>query len=567
MGHPRHPFFVVLLGSLIAPSAVATDPFVDVGNEVGLDFVHFNGMSGELYLAEVMGAGGALLDYDRDGDLDVYLVQGSMVASNAPVDSALVPTRYPLPLIDRLYRNDSYLTSRGEVVVRFRDVTEQSRLAATGYGMGVAVGDVDNDGWVDIYLTNLGANQLWYNNRDGTFSDGTSPGSTGDPRWSVPGVFADFDGDGWLDLFVGNYVAWSPEVHKTCTTQAGARDYCSPQAFEAQPDLLLRNRGGTFEEVVRGTSGISVGPALGAVAEDFNSDGLIDLYVANDGEANQLWMNQGDLRFVDQAMLAGAAVNAAGQPEASMGAVAADLDGDGDVDLFLTHLERETNTLYVNDGAGLFEDRSRTAGVGMESWRETGFGAAALDYDGDGILDLVVVNGAVTTLEEQRSDFELLPLRQRNQLFRGLGGGRFEDVTATAGKAFEHVEVSRGLAVGDVDDDGDTDMLVTNNAGPARLLLDVGEGNARWLGAQVLGPAGRPALGAQVLFDVGEGTSRVRRVRTDGSYASASDPRVLVTFGDETKEVSVTVRWPHGMARRWLGIPTGGYVVLPMPAS
>lgn len=555
---------IALVWVAILARSHAAEPFVDITTETGLDFIHFNGMSGELYFAEMMGAGGALLDYDGDGDLDVYLVQGRMLGEEKAVEDAVFAPHHPVPLTDRLYRNDLHVTPGGETVVQFTDVTESSGLVATGYGMGVAVGDADNDGLPDIYVTNLGSNQLWHNNGDGTFTEVTARAGADDSRWSVPAVFTDFNGDGWLDLFVGNYVDWTVRTHKTCTSESGARDYCSPQAFASEPDLQLINRGGTFEDVTREAGLLTAyGPALGAAAEDFNGDGRIDLYVANDGEANQLWLNGDGEGFVDEALLAGAAVNEEGQPEASMGIAAGDIDDDGDVDLFLTHLERETNTLYANDGSGLFEERSRASGLGMSSWQMTGFGTALVDYDGDGVADLVTVNGAVTIIEEQLGEGDPLPLRQRNQLYHGLGGGRFEEVTAKAGVAFEPLEVSRGLAVGDVEGDGDTDLLITNNAGPARLLVDPDTVNGRWLGLRVLGPGGRDALGARVVITAGRGPRRVRSVRTDGSYASASDPRVLVSFEESVKRVSVDVRLPGGQTHRWLDLPSGHYVTLP----
>ena len=297
---------------LLAVPAVAEDAFVDVAPQVGLDFVHFNGMSGELYFPEMMGQGGALLDYDGDGDLDAYFVQGAMLGPGKTLADALVPLRGPLPPRGRLYRNDLALNSDGSRSVRFVDVTEASGLHALGYGMGIATGDIDNDGWVDLYLTNYGPNQMYRNNGDGTFTDVTA--RTGDPRWSVSASFFDLDRDGWLDLYVANYVDYSVEKNPRCFAASSRRDYCGPADFPPLAHTLYRNRGdGTFEDVsVRSGIARQPGPGLGVIAFDPDRDGWTDIYVANDGAPIFLWMNRRDGTFRDDALLAGAAVNRRG---------------------------------------------------------------------------------------------------------------------------------------------------------------------------------------------------------------------------------------------------------------
>ncbi len=542
--------------------------FTDRSEEAGIDFVHFNGASGRLYVSEILGPGAALFDLDGDGDLDVYVVQGRMLGAGTMFDPGSGPPG------DRLYRNDLVVHADGTRTLRFTDVTAGSGLDGRAYGMGVAAGDVDNDGRVDLYRTALGPNQLFRNDGDGTFTDVTGQAGVGDPRWSVSASFADLDRDGWLDLFVGNYLdhrldAPQPE----CFTRTGERDYCGPSAFVSVPDRLYRNRGdGTFVDV---TSAAGVarehGAALGVAAFDADGDGWTDVYVANDGEPNLLWMNWGDGTFTNGALLAGAALNDSGRTEGSMGVDAGDFDSDGDDDLFMTHLTRETNTLYVNDGLGLFEDRTATIGLGAPSLAYTGFGTAWLDFDNDGWLDLLAVNGAVQASHQRfagggRASAQAggpPPLDQPNQLFRNLGNGRFDEVTRRAGPVFGLSEVSRGAAFGDVDNDGDVDVLVTNNNGRARLLINEVGNRHRWIGLRLVGgPGRRDMLGAKVGVFRDDGPPLWRRARTDGSYASANDPRVLVGLGAAAAVRRVRVVWPGGREEDWTDLPVDGWLTL-----
>ena len=378
------------------------DWFTERAEAAGLDFVHFNGMSGEFYFEEMVGSGVALFDYDNDGDLDVYLVQGAMLGEGKTLADALIPPAMPLPLTDRLYRNDLTVAADGTRTLRFTDVTAESGLDVREYGMGAATGDFDNDGWIDLYLTRRGPDRLFRNDGDGTFTDVSERAGTRQPGWSISASFVDFDRDGWLDLYVGNYV--DHDADRECTTELGAREYCGPQGFMPVPDRLYRNRGdGTFADVTAAAQvAREFGPAMGVVAADLDADGWPDLYVANDMQENQLWINRQDGTFVNDALLAGVALNQAGAVEAGMGVDAGDIDNDGDDDLFLTHLEAQTNTLYVNDGAGMFEDRSTMSGLGATSVPSTGFGALWFDYDNDGWLDVLAVNGAVTTIKDAR---------------------------------------------------------------------------------------------------------------------------------------------------------------------
>ena len=574
MPRPRGPLLVVMVlvnaAACNIPSGGTPDRseptagvawFTDAAAESGLDFVHVNGMYGRYQQPEIMGPGVALLDYDNDGDLDVYLVQGGTLGTEPPRPA---PPE-DLPLTDRLFRNDLTVLAGGDRTLRFTDVTDESGITARGYGMGVATGDVDNDGRVDLYLTRFGANQMFRNRGDGTFVEVSAASGTDDPSWGVSAAFVDADRDGWLDLFVGNYLAYSLDTHVPCVHPSGRREtYCAPETYRAQPSRFYRNRGdGTFLDATA-AAGMAreFGPALGVATADADGDGWIDIFVANDQQENQLWMNQRDGTFRNLALLAGVALGGAGNAKADMGVDFGDFDNDGDEDLFVTELTGQGSTLYVNDGAGLFEDRSAQAGIRVSSLPYTGFGAAWLDADNDGRLDVLAVNGLIVHDRDAPADHPF-PLDQRNQLFRNLGDGRFEDITERAGAVLELSEVSRGAAFGDVDNDGDTDVVVTNAAGPVRLLVN-GIGNRNhWIGLRLVGAGGaRDMVGARVAVTRSDGATLWRRARVDGSYASASDPRVLVGLGPSAAPPRVRVLWPGGRIEEWSDVPLDRYTTL-----
>ena len=541
--------------------AADVDWFTDQASAVGLDFVHVNGMSGQFYQPEIMGPGVAMLDYDNDGDLDVYLVQGQMLGSGTPP----VPPPGGRPLTDRLYRNDMEAHQDGSPL-QFTDVTEESGIVPRGYGMGVATGDIDNDGWVDLYLTGFGRNQMFRNNGDGSFAEVSSETGTDDPSvWGVPASFLDFDRDGWLDLFVGTYLDVSIETHIPCFNRSGPPDYCPPEVHRAQPNRLYRNRGdGTFEDVTT-PAGLAreFGPALGVATADFDNDGWIDIFVANDQQENQLWRNQHDGTFANQALVSGTALGAGGEAKADMGVDAGDFDNDGDEDLFITELISQGSTLYVNDGTGLFDEQSVRTRVRLPSLPYTGFGTAWFDFDGDGWLDILAVNGHVTQHLEMLGPDNPFPLQQRNLLLRNLGNGQFEDVTDRGGAVFELAEVSRGAAFGDIDNDGDLDVLVGNDAGHVRLLVNHIGNRHHWLGLRLVGgESPRDMVGARVLLLLANGETRWRRARADGSYASAHDPRVLVGLGQSTEPPRVQVVWPSGRVEEWADLPIDRYTIL-----
>ena len=540
-----------------APRAPDIAWFSDAAAAAGLTFTHVNGMSGRHYMTEIIGPGVALFDYDNDGDLDVFLVQSQGQS--------------------RLFRND---LSAG--ALRFTDVTTQSGIVTNGYGMGVATGDFDNDGFVDLYVTSFGRNQLFRNNGNGTFTDVSARSGTDISGWSVSATFFDYDRDGWPDLFVGNYLQYRVEDTTKCFSPSGAIDYCTPNTYRPQPSRLFHNNhDGTFTDVTaRSRVGSEYGPALGVSAADFNGDGWMDLYVANDSQPNQLWINEHDGTFRNVALTAGVALTAEGKAEASMGVDAGDADNDGDEDLFVTEQTGEGHNLYVNDGHGSFEDQSARSGLAGASLAHTGFGTAWFDYDNDGWLDLLTVNGAVQTIQALAQTHDPFPLHETMQLFQNLRNGRFEEVTSRAGAVFQISDVGRGAAFGDIDNDGDTDIVVANNNGPARLLINNVGSRKHWLGVILVGDPervarrapyvgrpfqGRRIIGARVEVIRRNSPTLWRRARADGSYASANDPRVLVGLGDSTEMPTVRVHWPDGRTSESSNVAIDRYVTLPEP--
>jgi hypothetical protein len=544
-------------GSAQQPRAI----FVDRTQEAGLEFVHVNGATGELLLPEVIGSGGALLDYDNDGDLDVFIVQGSTLRSGAGtvVSGVSRTSTVAASARSRLYRNDR--GSNGDLRLRFSDVTEQSGLVAAGYGMGAAAGDFDNDGWVDLYVTFLGSARMFRNGGNGTFSDVTDRTRTDVAAWPTSATFFDYDRDGWLDLFVATYVDFSLDMKRACFSAGSARDYCNPAVYAPVPDKLFHNEGnGSFTDV-SARAGLSRAPArgLGVLAADFNDDGWLDLYVANDGDANQLWLNRrGSGSFTDEALLAGVAVNRMGQPQGSMGIDLADIDADGDEDVFVTNLDNEGNTLYVNLGSGLYEDRTSESGLFKLGF--TGFGTRFLDFDNDGWLDLFVANGAVRHLSRQVQAGDPYPLKQRSQIFRNDRRGKFTDVTERAGPALAPLAVGRGVASGDLDNDGAADLVVFNNNGPARILINESTPRGRWLGVRVIDARyRRDALHARVELVGRRAGTQVRRVQTDGSYSASGDPRVIFGLGQDQSPQTIRVHWGPGDVEEFRGLTTDRY--------
>lgn len=529
-----------------APCLLGQPIYTDIARQAGVDFVQDPGTEGKYMAPEVMGSGAALFDYDNDGDLDIYLVQAG----------PLPESKKPRPP-DRLYRQNAD--------GKFTDVTAESGLGDTGYGTGVAVGDIDNDGFVDVFVTNYGPNSLYRNQGNGKFTNVTAKAGIQGNHWSASSAFCDYDADGFLDLYVANYVNFDPA--KVCVKGDGAPDYCSPQSLPYETDILYHNNAnGTFTDVTR-ASGIGTErlPGLGVVCSDFTGDGRIDIYVANDGEANNLWVNQGNGKFEDQAFLMGAAVSAMGRPQASMGIALGDIDSDSDLDLFLTHLINDYNTLYVNDGKYGFEDRSAAAGLVAPSLPFTGFGTAFIDYEHDGDLDIVVVNGAVDRHKPypgaRMSDY-WNHYAEPKHLYQNDGKGRFKEISKDVGSFAVDVDLSRGLAVGDIDGDGDLDLLVNNTAGPARLYRN----DARKTGSFLLVRAWdekrkRDAHAAVVIVSAG-GREYVRVADPAFSYLSANDPRAHFGIPGASRADSVRIRWSDGAEELFPGMALNQSVVL-----
>jgi hypothetical protein len=538
----------------IASEAPGQPRFRDAAAETDLQFRHFTGAAGRYYMPEIMGAGVALFDFDNDGDLDVFLMQGTMLDPGKRPDQS----DFPPPPGCRLLRNELVLSGQ----LHFTDVTGQAGVDHVGYGMGVATGDYDNDGFQDLYLTNFGHNVLYHNNGDGTFTDVTARAGVDDERWSTSAAFFDYDGDGKLDLIVLNYVDFTVKGNKPCTAPTGEPDYCTPKVYHPAPARLFRNLGeGRFADVTLASGiGAAFGPGLGVVAADFNGDGRSDLYVANDTAANLLWINQGNGRFEETGLPSGAAYAADGLARAGMGIAAGDFDNDGLIDLLVTNLSKEGATLFRNDGKGFFYDASLKFGITGPTFNLTGFGTGWLDYDNDGRLDLFIANGAVTIMEGLRGN--PYPFRQRKLLLHNEGR-TFRDVTAQAGGGLQDAEVSRGAAFGDINNDGAIDIVVTNNDGPARLFLNETAGRGHWTSFRLQGQgANRDAIGARIEVRRRGGPSRWGRVHTDGSYLSAGDLRVHFGLGDRREIEAVVVYWPNGSIELWDNIRADRQITL-----
>jgi tetratricopeptide (TPR) repeat protein len=513
--------------------AEAGPRFVDEARRRGLVFSYDCGATGDLFIGDTMGGGVGLFDADGDGWLDVYFVNGCRL----PID----PARPPSP--NRLFRNNGDGT--------FTDVTARAAVAGRGYGMGCAVGDYDNDGHDDLFVTGLGSTLLYHNNGDGTFTDVTTKAGVGSTRWCTAAGFGDLDGDGDLDLVVVTYVEADPRHSPDCHGALGHPIHCPPGRFPAQFDHLFRNNGdGTFTDVSR-EAGLDVpdGRGLGLAIADLDGDGRLDLFVANDAVPNFLFLNRGGLRFEETATAAGAAYDGSGNATASMGVVADDLDGDGRLDLFHTNFRNEGNTFLHNLGGGLFVDTSARAGLDAPSRPATGFGAGAFDADNDGRLDLFVANGHTDDQPWVRQ-----PMAQRPHWYTGLADGRFDAASAAdVSPYFASPVVGRGVAAGDLDNDGLVDLVVVHRDAPAALLHNTSSGG-HWLGLRLLGTSSsRTPFGARATCRAG-GRTFVRWLTSGTSYLSAHDHRLWFGLGDAATIDELEVLWPSGALQRLSGL-------------
>ena len=516
-----------LLG--MGPPDAAPIAFRDVAAEAGVSFRFFDGSRGWHDLPEIMGGGVALIDFDGDGDLDLYLCDGGPIVGE--------PGRFDPPC--RLYRNDG--------AWRFVDVTDRADAPGPSYAMGAAVGDYDGDGLDDLFVTGWRDQRLYRNLGGGRFEDVTSRAGVGSTLWSTSAAFADLDGDGDLDLFVANYLAYDPALAPFCAAPDGKRDYCGPEDFAAEPDRLYRNDGGGRFTDVSKAAGVEGpgGRGLGVVAVDLVGDAGLDLFVANDGTACRMFENKGSLRFEEVGMASGVALDGRGEALAGMGVAAGDVDGDGRLDLVVSNFLGRSTVGFRSLGGGAFVDASDALGLAGPTRSVLGFGVALADFDSDGRLDLIQANGHV--LDRARLG---QPSAMRPTLLRNVGG-RFQDVSATAGPWFARPILGRGLAVGDLDGDGRPDVVVNALGAPAALLRNVTEGGH----SLDLELSGR-GVGATVKATVG-GRTILRAQVGGGSYLSASGRQVHLGLGRAERVDRLEVAWPSGRSEVRLGLPAG----------
>jgi hypothetical protein len=529
--------------SLARPLSSSARPvtFVDVANSAGITFRHDNAASPEKYLIETMGSGCGWIDYDQNGLLDLYLVNGAATHIYSPKQ----------PLTSALYRNNGDGT--------FTDVTHNTGVGAEGlFGMGVAVGDYDNDGFPDLFVLGYGRCILYHNNGDGTFTDVTTKAGVGNlGRWGSSAAWFDYDNDGRLDLVIANYVDWSPERNFYCGDRdPGMRSYCHPDDFHGQPPTLYHNNGdGTFTDVSL-SSGIGAkgGNGLGVVTFDYDNDGWQDIFIANDHMPNFLFHNNRDGTFREVGYLAGVAVSADGQFEAGMGTDAADVTGDGRADLIVTHLDMQLARLYQNMGDRTFDDATLRSKIGYATFHMSGFGTRFMDYDNDGVRDLFMANGHVLdNIERYHPDTSYA---EPKLMFRNKGHGIFENVSAALGLDFQLPRVSRSAAIADYDNDGDLDILVNNNGQAPQLLRNDGGNANHWLEILLIGTkSNRDGVGARVKVSAGELVIYDQR-KGGMSYQSAQDPRLHFGLGTHTKIDAIEILWPSGSVTKLTALPS-----------
>ena len=522
--------------------------FTDVTQEAGIDWSHENGATPQKYFIETLGGGGAFLDFDKDGWLDIFLADsGSHVYSETKS-----PPRHAL------YKNNGDGT--------FSEVTDKAGLAQEGYGMGVTAGDFDNDGWPDLYVTHFGGNRLYRNRGDGTFQDITAEAGVAVNAWSTSAAFFDMDNDGDLDLFVCLYLDWDYEKELYCgQLKEGYRAYCHPRGYRPIASLLFQNNGDATFTDVTARAGVKIpGKALGVVTGDVNGDGLADIYVANDTVANFLFKNNGDGTFQEIGVAGGVAFGMNGQPESGMGVDFGDYNEDGRIDLVVTNFDQEMNNLYTHQGENWFMDQALEAGAGQVSLLYSGFGVRFLDYDNDGDLDLVVLNGHIQDnvhLFQADVTYEEPPLLLENV------DGKFTDVGSKSGEIWQRGMVGRALATGDYDNDGDADLLFVNNGQPAVLVRNDGGNQNAWLGLKLVGQkSNRDGVGAVLTLTTHR--RKIFRERSGGgSYQAAHDPRIVFGLSQGEEMISLEIRWPSGVVQTLQPLELRRYHTIQEPAQ
>jgi enediyne biosynthesis protein E4 len=521
---------MLVLAAAQAPATRLT--FTDATRQAGITFVHNNGAFGKKYLPETMGSGVVFFDADGDGWQDAFFV-----------NSTNWPGRAGRASLPALYRNNRDGT--------FTDVTQRSGLGVPLYGIGAAAADYDNDGAVDLYVAALGANRLFRNAGGGRFEDVTAKAGVGDPGFSTSALWFDYDADGKLDLYVANYVAWTAEKDLYCTLDGKVKSYCTPESYNGASGTLYHNRGdGTFENATRAAGLFDpASKALGVAMLDYDADGRMDFFVANDTQPNRLYRNKGNGTFEDVAVTAGVAFDEAGVARAGMGVDAADYDDSGRPSLVIGNFSNQMISLYTNEGKGLFIDEAPASTLGRASLLTLTFGCFFIDVDLDGRADILAANGHVA--DDINTVQRNVTYAQPPQLFRNLGGRKFDDISARLGDAFRQPLVARGAAYADYDNDGDPDVLLSANNGPAKLLRNDGGNAAQHLRIRTIGTtSNRDGIGARIAVTVGGGRQRWALVKTGSSYASQSEMPVTFGLGTESAVSAIEVRWPSGKVDR-----------------
>jgi enediyne biosynthesis protein E4 len=517
------------------PSALPAAKFVDVATQLGVRFQHEAPHTSKKYLLETMGSGVALFDYDNDGRLDLFLVNGAEI--NDPSPPAAIPAKTAPKYWNRLYHQNSDGT--------FEDVTERAGLQGAGYGMGAAVGDYDNDGFEDLFVTGYGVNHLYHNNGNGTFTDVTGKAGVAGNGWSTSAAWVDLDGDGLLDLVVMRYLQWDFTDVWCGERKQGYRSYCHPDEFRPITPLVYHNDGnGHFSEITKQAGLAKPGNALGIAIADFNGDGHIDIFIANDSAPEFLYQNKGDGTFEEVGLFAGVGVDADGHAYAGMGVDFADYDNDGLADLVVSDLAYQKYALYRNNGDGTFTYTTDSAGLGTMTFLHSGWGMRLLDYDNDGRKDLLV--GQAHVMDTIELTYPQLHYREPMLLARNTGHG-FVDISGESGSVFHERWVSRGMAIGDIDNDGRLDAVVTENGGPAHILHNETDSHNHWLTLNLVGhESNRDAIGADVRVVTPQGQQQAT-VTTCGSYLSSGDKRVHFGLGVQQTVKEIDIRWPSGI--------------------
>jgi len=519
----------------VTPAAGSSEAFVDVTSRLGINFQYRSAHTSRKYLLETMGAGVALFDYDNDGRLDIFLVNGAPLGD--PTPKGTIPQKNDPEYWNRLYHQKPDGT--------FEDVTERAGLQGVGYGMGVAVGDYDNDGFEDLYVTAYGGNRLYHNNGNGTFTDGTLTAGVAGSGWSTAAAWVDLDGDGFLDLVVLRYLDWDFDDLWCGEHKEGYRAYCHPDHFKPiSPLVYHNNKNGTFTEIGEKAGLSKPAKGLGLAIADYDRDGHIDFFVANDSMMEFLYHSKGDGTFEDVALVSEVAVDIDGRTYAGMGVDFADYNNDGWPDLVVTDLANQRYALYLNNGDGSFNYVSPNAGLAQITLAHSGWGVRFFDYDNDGWKDLLIAQGH--DLDTIELNFPHLHYREPILLARNTGHG-FVDVSAQSGSVFSQPWVARGLAVGDLDNDGRLDAVVTTNDGPVHVLHNQMQTRNHWLLLKLVGhSSNRDAIGAEVEIVTAAG-SRFATVSTASSYLSASDKRVHFGLEGDNTVQRIDIRWPSGI--------------------